>query len=241
MGSVVCGFLSILSVFEGELITACWLVILAGFLDGLDGKIARLSGATSKFGVELDSLADFLSFGIAPAVIIYVAKLQTLGKWGWLIGVVYIMAASYRLARYNLFATINEKKDFMGLPVPVAALSLVTYLIFCDYLWGQIEYGQYLISMIILFSALMVSQVEYDSLPDRFNTVRNRIKIAIVVIAAIAVLANPQLLLFPTFALYVIFGLVRAAYKYLYLGVGMVKRRQLRSRKIKKTERFDEQ
>ncbi len=241
MGSVVCGFLSILSVFEGELITACWLVILAGFLDGLDGKIARLSGATSRFGVELDSLADFLSFGIAPAVIIYVAKLQSLGKWGWLIGVVYIMAASYRLARYNLFATTDEKKDFMGLPVPAAALPLVTYLIFCDHLWGQIEYGQYLISMVILFSALMVSQIEYDSMPDRFNTVRNRIKIGIVIIAAIAVLANPQLLLFPIFAAYVIFGLVRAAYKYLYLGVGMVKRRQFRNRKVKKTEKFDEQ
>ena len=70
MGSVVCGFLAILSTFEGDLITACWLVILAAFLDALDGKIARLSKATSRFGVELDSLADFLSFGVAPALII---------------------------------------------------------------------------------------------------------------------------------------------------------------------------
>lgn len=241
MGSVVCGFLAILSSFEGELITACWLVILASFLDGMDGKIARLSGATSRFGVELDSLADFLSFGVAPAVIIYVAKLQALGKWGWLIGVVYIMAASYRLARYNLFATTDEKKDFMGLPVPGAALPLVTYIIFCDYLWGQLQYGQYLISMVILFSALMVSQVEYDSMPDRFNTVRNRIKIGIFVIAAVAALANPQLLLFPIFAAYIIFGLVRAAYKYLYLGVGMVKRSQFRNRKFEEIEEIDEQ
>ncbi|HHI02015.1 MAG TPA: CDP-diacylglycerol--serine O-phosphatidyltransferase [candidate division Zixibacteria bacterium] len=242
MGSVVCGFLAILSAFEGELITACWLVILAGFLDGLDGKIARLSGATSRFGIELDSLADFLSFGVAPAVIIYVAKLQMLGKWGWLIGVVYIMAASYRLARYNLLATTEEKMDFVGLPVPAAAMPLVTYLIFSDYLWGQINYGQYLVSMIILLSALMVSQVPYDSMPDRFNTVKNRIKIAIIIIAAIAVLINPQLLLFPFFAAYIIFGLVRGAYKYLYLGVGMVKkRRQFRDRKVKKTESLDEQ
>ncbi|MCP4703059.1 MAG: CDP-diacylglycerol--serine O-phosphatidyltransferase, partial [candidate division Zixibacteria bacterium] len=228
MGSVVCGFLAILSAFENDLITACWLVILASFLDGLDGKVARLSGATSRFGVELDSLADFLSFGVAPAVIIYVAKLQMLGKWGWLIGAVYIMASSYRLARYNLFATTDEKKGFMGLPVPGAALPLVTYLIFCDYLWGEIQYGQYLVSMVILFSALMVSQVEYDSMPDHFSSLKNRIKIGLFVIAAVAALANPQLLLFPIFAAYIIFGLVRAAYKYLYLGVGMVKRGQFR-------------
>lgn len=240
MGSVVCGFLAILSSFEGEIITACWLVILASFLDGMDGKIARLSGATSRFGVELDSLADFLSFGIAPAVIIYVAKLQSLGKWGWLIGVVYIMAASYRLARYNLFATTDEKSGFMGLPVPGAALPLVTYLIFCDYLWGQIVYGQYLVSMMILFSALMVSQVEYDSMPDRFNSIKNRIKIGIFVIAALAALANPQLLLFPIFGIYIIYGLVRAAYKYLYLGVGMVKRSQFRNRNFGDRENMDE-
>ena len=241
MGNVVCGFLAILSSFEGDLITACWLVILAGFLDAMDGKIARLSGATSRFGVELDSLADFLSFGVAPAVIIYVAKLQTLGKWGWLIGVVYIMAASYRLARYNILATTDEKKDFMGLPVPGAAMPLVTYLIFCDYFWGQLEYGQYLVSLLILLSALMVSQVQYDTMPDRFDSMGNRIKVAIIVIAAIAALANPQLLLFPLFAAYIIFGLVRAAYRYLYLGVGMVKRRQFRNKKYDRTEKIDEQ
>ena len=102
MGNVVCGFLSILSSFEGNIIGACWFVILAGFLDALDGKVARLSGTTSQFGVELDSLADFLSFGVAPAVLMHSAKLTNLGKWGWIISIVYLMAASYRLARYNL-------------------------------------------------------------------------------------------------------------------------------------------
>ena len=242
MGNVVCGFLAILSAFEGELITACWLVILAGFLDGLDGKIARLSGATSRFGVELDSLADFLSFGVAPAVIVYIARLQSLGKWGWLISIVYIMASSYRLARFNLLASTDEKKEFMGLPVPGAAMPLVGYLIFCDYVWGQLEYSEYLISMIILFSFLMVSQIEYDAMPDRFNTRKNRFKLMFILIAAAAALAKPRLLLFPIFAIYVIIGLVREAYRFFYLGLGMVRRRQFGiMRDQEETEKIDEQ
>ncbi|NOY87847.1 MAG: CDP-diacylglycerol--serine O-phosphatidyltransferase, partial [FCB group bacterium] len=116
MGNVVCGFLAILSAFEGHITTASWFIILAGFLDALDGKIARISGSASQFGVELDSLADFLSFGVAPAVLVYSIKLNSLGKWGWIISIVYIMAAAYRLARFNLLADTEEKKDFVGLP-----------------------------------------------------------------------------------------------------------------------------
>jgi CDP-diacylglycerol--serine O-phosphatidyltransferase len=226
MGNVVCGFLALLSTFEGEISTACWLIILAAFLDGLDGKVARLSGATSRFGVELDSLADFLSFGVAPAVIMYNVKLHSLGKWGWIISIVYIMASAYRLARFNLLAQTEEKKEFMGLPVPGAALALVTYLIFCDQIWGQLEYSEYLVSMVILFSALMVSQIEYDAMPDRFNTKRNRVKLLLAIVAAILVLWKPRLLLFPIIASYIIIGLVREGYRFFYLGVGFVKRRQ---------------
>jgi CDP-diacylglycerol--serine O-phosphatidyltransferase len=239
MGNVVCGFLAILSAFEGEISTACWLVILAGFLDALDGKVARLSGSSSRFGVELDSLADFLSFGIAPAVIVYQVKLNYMGKWGWLISIVYIMAASYRLARYNILAATDEKKNFMGMPVPMAALTLVSYLIFCDQVWGRLEYSEYLVSMIILFAALMVSQIEYDTLPDRFNTRKNRIKLTFLLIAAAAIIVKPRLLLFPIFALYIIIGLVREAYRFFYLGLGFVRRRQFTNRIVEETEEED--
>ena len=84
MGTVVCGFLSLLSSFEGNITTACWFVILAGFFDVADGKVARLAGTSSQFGVELDSLADFLAFGIAPAIVVHSIKLSALGKWGWI-------------------------------------------------------------------------------------------------------------------------------------------------------------
>lgn len=227
MGNVVCGFLAILSAFEGEITVACWLVILAGFLDGLDGKVARLSGATSRFGVELDSLADFLSFGVAPATIAYLIKLNSMGKWGWIISIVYIMAAAYRLARYNILATTDEKKNFVGLPVPGAALTLVSYLLFCDQIWGQLEYSEYLVAMVILFAFLMVSQVEYDAMPDRFHTTRNKYILIFIVVVGVIILAKPkllaQLLLFPICALYIIIGLVREAYR---IGSGVIRRRQ---------------
>lgn len=230
MGNAVCGFLALLSAYEGDVTTACWLVILAGFLDGLDGKVARLSGTSSSFGIELDSLADFLSFGVAPAFIVYTLKLHSMGKWGWIIGIVYIMASGYRLARFNVLADTEEKKEFMGLPVPGAALTLVSFIIMSYYLWDGLQYSEYLVSMIILFAALMVSQVEYDSFPDKFNTRRNRLKLLAILIAAVAALLKPRLLLFPIFAIYIIIGLVREAYRFFYLGLDFVRRRQANGR-----------
>jgi len=231
MGNVVCGFLAILSAFEGEITTACWLIILAGFLDLLDGKVARLSGASTRFGIELDSLADFLSFGVAPAVIVYVVKLSSMGKWGWIISIVYIMATSYRLARFNILAHTDEKKIFLGLPTPAAALALVSYIIFSYEIWGQLEYTQYLVSMVILFAALMVSQIEYEVFPDQFDSPKNKIKLAFIIIAAVAALTLPRLLIFPMLSLYIILGMVREAYHFFYRGVGFVKKRQSRNLK----------
>ena len=222
MGNVVCGFLSVLSVFEGSILTACWFVVLAGFLDALDGKIARLSGTSSQFGVELDSLADFLSFGIAPAIIVHQVKLSDMGKWGWIISIVYIMASAYRLARYNLMAETEEKRGFLGLPVPGAAFGLVSYIIFSYYLWDELRYGELVVSMIVLFAFLMVSQVEYDSIPDRFGTFDDRIKLVVATAAGVALLFNPRLLLLPLVALYIFFGMARELYRLLTAGVGRV-------------------
>ncbi len=210
-GNLICGFLSIISAAEGDPTQAAWFIILAGFLDALDGKVARLSGATSAFGKELDSLSDMISFGIAPAFLIYTFKLSALGKWGWIIGIVYISAAAFRLARYNLLAQTEEKSNFMGLPVPPAGLTLAAFVIFCHHLWGGIRYEEYLISMMIIFSGLMVSQVEYDTIPDHFNSRQNRIKLLYLVVLALAALIRPRLLMFPVFLLYVAIGLVKEA------------------------------
>jgi len=213
MLNAVCGFISILLIMEGETINACWFIVLAGFLDALDGRVARLSGVTSKFGIELDSLADFLSFGAAPAVLINSLKLEALGKLGWIIiSAIYIMAAGYRLAKFNLYADTEEKKEFVGLPVPGAALTLVTFVIFCYKIWGQVHYPELVVSMIILFALLMVSQVEYDTFPEEFNTMQGRLKLLVLIVAAVAVILKPRLVLFPVFSLYILFGMLRELY-----------------------------
>jgi CDP-diacylglycerol--serine O-phosphatidyltransferase len=234
MGNVVCGFLAILSAFEGAITTGCWFVILAGFLDALDGKVARLSGGSSQFGVELDSLADFLSFGVAPATLVYAIKLNSLGKWGWIISIVFIMSAAYRLARFNLLADTEEKKDFVGLPVPGAAATLVTFIIFSYYLWGGLQYSEWLVSMIILFAFLMVSQVQYDAFPDNFDTPQNRMRLVVLVVSGIIIIFNPRLLLFPFFALYILFGMGREVYRLFYVGVEKVTGRPHGRRKTDK-------
>ncbi len=225
MGNVVCGFLAILSAFEGNITAACWFVVLAGFLDVLDGKVARLSGSTSQFGVELDSLADFLSFGVAPAVIVYAIKLHELGEWRFILSIVYIIAAAYRLARFNVLADTDEKKAFLGLPVPMAAMGQVTFIIFSFKLWGGLEYAEWLITMVVLFAFLMVSQVPYEVAPDRINSKHDRIKLAILIGASIAAVIQPRLLLFPLVACYILFGMISEAYRLLSSGVGKVRRR----------------
>jgi CDP-diacylglycerol--serine O-phosphatidyltransferase len=231
MGIAVCGFLAILSAFEGKIVEACWFVILAGFLDALDGKVARLSRTSSQFGVELDSLADFLSFGVAPAVVVYAIKLNALGKWGWVISVVYIMATAYRLARFNVMAEEEEKKDFLGLPVPAAAFGLVSFIIFSYHVWGGLHYDEVLVSMIVLFSFLMVSQVQYDVLPDRFHSHIDRLKILFVLVGIVILilalvintkLFNYRVLLFPLVALYILSGVLREIYRLFSVGVEKV-------------------
>jgi len=223
MGNVVCGFIAILQTFEGKITTACWFVVLAAFLDALDGKVARLSGGTSQFGIELDSLADVLSFGAAPAVIIYSLKLQFLGSLGWVvICTIYLMAAVYRLARFNISADQAEKRDFLGLPVPAAALTIVSWFVFCYHVWGEMRLEQPLVAMIILLSFLMVSQVEFDALPDKFVSLQSRIKLLIIVAAGLAVLLEPRLLLFPILSLYILFGISRELVRLLSAGVGRV-------------------
>lgn len=222
MGNVVCGFIAILFAFEGMITTACWFIILAGFLDALDGKIARLSKTSSQFGVELDSLADFLSFGVAPAVIVYAIKLNSMGIWGWVISIVFIMASAYRLARFNILASTEEKKKFSGLPVPIAAFALVSYIIFCHEIWGGLKLDQVLISMIIVLAFLMVSQVEYEIIPEGFRTREQRVKLLIIILCVIAILFKPRLLLFPIVSLYILLGVVRELYRLSYKGVDRV-------------------
>ena len=215
VGNMFCGFVSILHSFDGEPIFAAWMIVLAGFFDALDGKIARFAGSTSRFGVELDSLADILSFGIAPAVLFYNLRIYPLGKWGWILGFVFIMCGAFRLARFNLQQSkLDEKLPYMGLPIPTAAITLVSYILFCNEIWGTLRFPKALITMIIAFSGLMVSGIEYETLPKfSFSDRKTKIKLIYVFVFLVVLIINPRLALFPFGLLYILSGLGKGVYE----------------------------
>src|SRR5215210_5559108 len=121
LGNMFCGYACIVYSMRGEFVTAAPFIGVAIVLDMLDGRIARLTGTTSQFGVEFDSLADIISFGMAPALMAFMWGLQPLGRLGWAAGFIFVAAAAVRLARFNIQAGSQDKRYFVGMPSPAAA------------------------------------------------------------------------------------------------------------------------
>jgi CDP-diacylglycerol--serine O-phosphatidyltransferase len=213
MGNLFCGFLSILSAIEGEIGHACRFVLLGFFLDGLDGFVARVSNSASRFGVELDSLADLITFGLAPAVLMYRVQLHSLGKWGWMVAFVFVMCGAFRLARFNLTAKAGPRSQFEGLPIPAAAALLISYTMFSIEFWGEVRLVRFLVVMIIVSSGLMVSSIGYENKPASWRTTRDRIKFLYIFIGIVAVMVDLSLTLFPLVFLYVLSGIVQESYR----------------------------
>lgn len=211
-GNLLCGYLALLSCLNGHPVQAAWLVTLAAFLDGLDGFVAKVSRGATRFGIELDSLADAVSFGAAPAVILFAFKIPFLGPWNWLLGAVFLLSGTLRLARFNLFATREEKRSFVGLPVPAAAVSLVGYMIFSDFLYGALRFHELVVTMVIGYSLLMVSSIEFEARPHTFSTVRDRVKLLYILLSILAIILWPALAIFPVTLGYIAYGLLREGY-----------------------------
>jgi len=211
MGNLFCGFISIMSSFDGQAIQACWFIILGFFLDGLDGLVARVSRADTQFGIELDSLADLVSFGVAPAMIFYSFKFKDLGKWGWVLAFVFVMCGAFRLARFNVTAQQGQKPFFQGLPIPAAAAALTGYTLGSYELWGELRYVKFIVTLILMCSFLMVSDVEYEKRPTSFRTIKERIKWAYIALGGVALFTLHQLAIFPLVAVYILHGLLREA------------------------------
>ena len=181
--NLFCGFLSILLVHEGNLVTGAWLIVLAGMFDALDGFMARLTNSTSEFGVELDSISDVISFGAAPGFLIYNFALHELEIVGVLLSALAPICGAIRLARFNVESKIKQLSYFRGLPTPAYAIMLVAfYLTFKGRMdWFQgLENGiiSVLIPIVVLLSFLMVSTIPFDKIPrfdrDSFKKYKNR-------------------------------------------------------------------
>jgi CDP-diacylglycerol--serine O-phosphatidyltransferase len=225
MGNLFCGFLSIISSIEGEVGHACRFVLLGFFLDGLDGFVARVSNAASRFGVELDSLADLITFGLAPAVLMYHVQLRGLGKWGWMLAFVFVMCGAFRLARYNLSAKSTARSTFEGLPIPAAAALLISYTMFCMDIWGSVRHLRFLIVMVILSSGLMVSSIAYENKPTSWRNPKDRLKFVYVFAGVVAVAIDLSKTLFPFILVYAASGVVREVYRLIRSGTRRMPRR----------------
>lgn len=214
MGNLACGFGSIVISSKARNVSeAVWLIVLAAFFDFLDGMVARFSRSSSRIGVELDSLADIVSFGVAPALLIVDFSLISRGNWAWILAFVYIMAGSFRLARFSLSATTEEKLNFVGLPIPSAAAVIVTYVLFSNEMWGEVRFEKFFIVLLLATSALMVSTVEYESMPKfDFSRKKDRIKVMFLILIAVGLIVNAQLVMFPLALIYILYGLLKMVY-----------------------------
>lgn len=232
MGNLACGFGAIVVAGGSKhligperahnLSEVVWLVVLAAFLDFLDGMVARFSRSTSRLGVELDSLADIVSFGVAPGVVIISFSLISQAKWAWILAFVYIMAGSFRLARFGLSASLEEKTNFVGLPIPSAAIAIVSYVLFCNEVWGEIRFEKFFIILVIASAALMVSTIEYETMPKfDFSRPKNRIKMLFLLLIAVGLMINASLIIFPLALAYIIYGLSKMTYL-IFAGGGKV-------------------
>src|SRR5438094_7861576 len=164
LGNMFCGYACVVYAMRGEYQTAAFFVGFAIVLDMLDGRIARLTGTASAFGVEFDSLADIISFGIAPAILSFAWGLQSLGRLGWAAGFIFVTAAAMRLARFNIqSATGGDKRYFAGMPSPAAAA--VPAATVYAYPWGLYDYREALpaLAMVLVPAVLMVSTIRFRS------------------------------------------------------------------------------
>lgn len=208
--SLFCGFYSVVKSLSGEFTAAAWAILLAGIFDLLDGRLARLAKAESEFGIEYDSLVDLASFGLAPGILIYTWSLYGMKKLGWLAAFIYFACGALRLARYNVQHDDVEHDYFQGLPIPVAAYVIATYVIFYQHLFIFPPERSYLVSGItILLALLMVSTIRYRSMKVVDLRSRNSFFALVLLVFGIFIIAiKPEVTMFIMTLGYVASGLI---------------------------------
>jgi CDP-diacylglycerol---serine O-phosphatidyltransferase len=166
VGNLFCGYLSLWSSIRGTFELSAYLIIAAGVLDALDGRIARMTHSTSAFGEQYDSMADLVSFGVAPAVLAYSWGLADFHRLGWMVSFLFVVCGSMRLARFNIQAHVVDKRYFVGLPIPAAAGTVSTVVLATpERLVSKVWMGG-LLGLTIILSYLMISTIRYRSFKD---------------------------------------------------------------------------
>jgi CDP-diacylglycerol--serine O-phosphatidyltransferase len=212
--SLFSGFLGIMSAVDGYFVWAACAILISLVMDGLDGKVARVTGTTSRFGVEYDSLADLVAFGVGPAIMAYMWALKPYGRLGWLAAFIFVACGALRLARFNVQVEEKGTKNFVGLPIPAAASMVACSVLLADQLGisGPVQFWPILVMMFVL-SFLMVSNIPYvafKQLGMAHLRTFNGLVAFILFISLIAV--APQIMGFVLMASYVVLGPLTAIY-----------------------------
>jgi len=215
-GCLFAGFFSIVQAFNGRFAEAAIAIFVAMVLDSLDGRVARLTNTTSDFGAQYDSLADMVSFGVAPALVIYIWSLQSMGKLGWLATFVYIVGAALRLARFNTNINIVDKRFFQGMPSPAAAALLAGLVWVATDLretkwidWSAKDLRWVVWSVAVYAGLTMVSSVPFYSFKDL--NLRKSVPFVVVFLVAMGLVLmsqDPPTLLFLLMLAYSVSGWV---------------------------------
>ncbi len=221
--SLFAAFYSVVASMKGQYEIAAIAIFIGMIADGLDGRIARLTNTQTAFGGQYDSLSDMVTFGVAPALLVYSWSLQTLGKIGWLVAFMFTAAVAIRLARFNTKMETEDKRYFQGLACPAGAAILSSFVWFCS----QNELGNSVItliaaSMTVVVAMLMVSNIRYYSFKEiDFKGKVPFLYLLLMVILFVAIAANPSVILLTGFLIYALWGPLQTIYTL----------RQLRKRK----------
>ena len=196
VGNLFCGYLSVWASIRGTFELAAILIVVAAVCDGLDGRVARLTHSTSEFGEEYDSLADLVSFGVAPAVLAYSWGLSDFRRLGWMASFLFVVCGSMRLARFNIQTHVADKRYFVGLPIPMAAGTLAGIVLATPERLVSRPWMAGLLVLTILLSYLMISTIRYRSFKDLDLKRRRPAWILLVIAVLFAVVAiHPEMVL----------------------------------------------
>lgn len=226
------GFYSIVASLNADYERAAWAIMIASVFDVLDGWVARLTHTTTRFGIEIDSLADVISFGVAPGVLVYTWTLSSFGRVGWLGSFFLVACAALRLARFNVQMGSAEKKHFTGLPTPASAIVIAATVLAYQEIIEILEHlklvwlanfvgkDHWVLALTFLLAGLMVSNITYHSLKEANLRERRPFGLLVAMVVILAVVAyHPALMLFLISLSYVLLGIGEALY-------GLVTRRK---------------
>jgi len=208
--NLLCGFLAIIKFAEANFISGCWFIIFASVFDALDGQLARFTHSSSTFGVEFDSLADMVSFGVAPSVLLYTIHYNILGVLGLLISFSPLVFGSIRLARFNANFAGKKHTKYYGLPIPLSALTISSFVMFNYNFWDELYLIRLLGPQIVIVCLLMISTIKYHRiLKISFKDGKiHTISVIIMLLSFLLIILFPLTTLYPLCLVYILIGAI---------------------------------